>query len=102
MKAYQDGIAKFKDADTEVFGISVDSNPANQHWAQELGVTFPLLSDFMRKVSADYGILNAERGIANRATFVIDKEGKIAFIEEGKSAIDPAGAEQACLRLKKK
>ena len=101
MKAYQDGIAKFQGLDTEVFGISVDSLPTNQHWAGELGVSFAILSDFMRKVSADYGVYNAERGFANRATFVIDKEGKIAHIEEGKTAIDPAGAEQACSRLKK-
>jgi peroxiredoxin len=100
MKAYQDGIAKFDANDTQVFGISVDSVPANQHWAQELGVTFPLLSDFNRKVVADYGVINAERGFANRATFVVDKEGKIQHIEEGKSAIDPSGAEQACSRLK--
>ena len=100
MKAYQDGIAKFQSADTEVFGLSVDSLPTNQHWAQELGISFPLLSDFNRKVSADYGVLNTERGFANRATFVIDKEGKIQHIEEGKSALDPEGAVQACSRLK--
>ncbi len=100
MKAYQDGIAKFEAADTQVFGISVDSLPTNQHWAQELGVSFPLLSDFTRKVSTDYGILNSERGFANRTTFVIDKEGKIQHIEEGKEAVDPAGALTACSRLK--
>jgi len=100
MKAYQDGIAKFDEADTQVLGISVDSNPANSHWAKELGVTFPILSDFLRKVSTDYGVLNAERGLANRTTFVVDKQGKIAHIEEGKGAIDPTGAEQACRRLK--
>jgi len=101
MKAYQDGIARFEGADTQVFGISVDSLPTNQHWAQELGLTFPLLSDFNRKVSAEYGVFNAERGFSNRATFVVDKQGKIAHIEEGKTAVDPAGAEQACMRLKK-
>ena len=101
MKAYQDGLAKFEANDTQVFGISVDSVPANAHWAQELGVTFPLLSDFNRKVVADYGIYNTERGFANRATFVVDKEGKIQHIEEGKTAIDATGAEQACSRLKK-
>ena len=52
----------------------------------------------MRKVVADYGIYNAERGIANRATFVVDKQGKITFIEEGKEAIDPAAALTACTR----
>jgi peroxiredoxin len=101
MKAYQDGLAKFEANDTQVLGISVDSVPANQHWAQELGVTFPLLSDFMRKVVAEYGVYNAERGLANRATFLIDKEGRIQHIEEGKEAIDPSGVEIACRRLKK-
>jgi peroxiredoxin len=43
-----------------------------------------------------------DRGIANRATFVVDMEGKIAHIEEGSSAIDISGAEMACSRIKKK
>jgi hypothetical protein len=38
-------------------------------------------------------------GIANRATFVVDTEGKIQHIEEGSGAIDPTGAETACSRL---
>lgn len=37
--------------------------------------------------------------MANRATFVVDKEGKIAYIEEGNSAIDPTKAGDACSRL---
>jgi len=37
--------------------------------------------------------------VANRATFIIDEDGKIASIEEGNSAIDPSGAETACSRL---
>ena len=101
MKAYQSGLAKFEAADTQVLAISVDSLPTNQHWAGELGVSFPILSDFMRKVSAEYGIFNAERGVANRATFVVDKEGKITFIQEGKEAIDPSAAVTACSRIAK-
>jgi len=62
-------------------------------------VTFPLLSDFLRKVSKAYGILDEERGFATRATFVIDKEGIIRNIEQGQSAIDPSGAYQACSLL---
>jgi alkyl hydroperoxide reductase subunit AhpC len=41
----------------------------------------------------------ADRGIANRATFVIDKEGKIQHIEEGSGAVDITGAMTACSRL---
>jgi alkyl hydroperoxide reductase subunit AhpC len=58
------------------------------------------LSDFARReVIAKYGVLWPDRGYANRATFVIDKEGKIVHIEEGSGALDPTGAETACSRM---
>jgi alkyl hydroperoxide reductase subunit AhpC len=58
-----------------------------------------LLSDFFdRKVVTAYGILIPQAGVANRATFVVDKEGKIVYIEEGSTAIDPSGADVACSR----
>jgi peroxiredoxin len=41
-------------------------------------------------------------GIANRTTFIVDTDGKIADIQEGKAALDPSGAETACSRLKHK
>ncbi len=53
----------------------------------------------MRKVSEEYGVLIPNMGLSNRATFVVDKEGKIAYIEEGKTAIDPSGADTTCSRL---
>lgn len=81
--------------------ISTDNLPTLQHWAGELGVSYPLLSDFMRKTARDYGVLIEERGIANRTTFVIDGEGRIQHIEEGGAAIDPTGALNACSRIKK-
>ena len=85
-----------------MLAISTDNQPTLTHWATEhLKASYPLLSDFMRKVSAQYGVLMPERGMANRATFVIDKEGKIQHIEEGSAAIDPTGAATACGRLKK-
>ena len=59
-----------------------------------------MLSDFVdRKVAKEYGILIAERGLANRATFVVDKQGIIQYIEEGNTAIDISGAATACSRL---
>ena len=97
MKAYQADIAKFEATDTQVFGLSVDSVPANREFAKQIGVTFPLLSDFAkRSVVKDYGVFNEEGGYGNRATFVIDKEGIIQHIDEGNVAIDPTGAEDAC------
>ena len=96
MKAYQADIAKFETTDTQIFGISVDSVYANREFAKQLGVTFPLLSDFKRTVVRDYGIFNEDGGYGNRATFVIDKNGIIQHIKEGNEAIDPTSATDAC------
>ena len=103
MQAYQFSLTKFEGAETQVFGVSTDNTPSQKRFAEDLKVSFPMLSDFAaRKVSKDYGILNADRGIASRATFVIDKEGRIQHIEEGTAAIDVTGAANACTRLAKK
>jgi peroxiredoxin len=88
--------------DVQVFGISVDSQFTQKHWADEhLKLTFPLLSDSMRKASEAYGVLMPENGMASRTTFVIDVDGKIQHIEQGSSAIDPTGAVTACKRVRK-
>ncbi len=89
-------------SETQVLGISVDSPAANAEFAKQIGVSFPLLSDMTRKVSKEYGILNEEMQFANRTTFVVDKQGVIQFIEDGKSAVDPTGAITICTGLKKK
>ena len=108
MKAYQADIAKFTESDTQVFGLSVDSIHTLKHWSEELapetkGLSFPLLSDFKsRQMVKDYGIYNEASGTGMRATFVIDKAGKISFIEEGNTAVNTAGAVEACSLLKKK
>jgi len=97
--AYQAGIAKFNDNDVKVFGISTDNTPSQREFAAKNNISVPFLSDFSkREVSAAYGVLNKDAGVANRATFVIDKDGKITYIEEGNTAIDPTGATEACSR----
>ncbi len=103
MQAYQLNLSNFEGTDTQVFGISTDNTPSQKRFAEDLKVVFPMLSDFAnRKVSTDYGVLIPERGIANRTTFVIDKEGRIQHIEEGSDAIDVTGAANVCSRLGKR
>ena len=67
----------FEALDAVVLGVSVDSHHANAAFAHSLGLSFPLLSDFSREVSAAYGVLNVERGYSGRALFVIDKRGRV-------------------------
>jgi peroxiredoxin len=80
----------------------MDSFAANKRFAQDIAVKFPLLSDWKRKTTKDYGLYNEESGYGNRATFVIDKEGIIQHVEVGRTAIDPTGAYQACDLIQKK
>jgi peroxiredoxin len=62
-----------------VLGISVDSHFTNEAFAKHLGLTFPLLSDWRREVSRAYGVLLSEQGFSQRALFVIDEGGTIAY-----------------------
>jgi len=67
---------------------------------EAVGLLIRAPSDFTtRKTAEAYGALMPERGIANRATFVVDKQGKITYIEEGNSAVDITGTADACSRL---
>jgi peroxiredoxin Q/BCP len=88
--------------EVQVLGVSTDFTPTLSHWAKELDLTYPLLSDKKGEVAKLYGVLNADLMIANRTTFVIDLAGRIQHIEEGGAAIDPTGAETACKRIRKK
>ena len=85
-----------------MLGVSVDSQFANKAYAEQIGVTFPLLSDFTREVTTKYGILNDKFPVAHRTTFVIDKDGVIQHIDKGSDAIDPAAACGACSVLQHK
>ena len=69
---------KFQDSGAKVFAISTDPSPSQKAWAESLGLSFPLLSDFLdRKVSQEYGVYLPKLGFSNRVTFVIDREGKL-------------------------
>lgn len=81
MKNYGADLDWFRRHDTHVLGVSVDAVPAKTAWAESLGgIEFDLLSDFHPHgaVAEAYGVAR-EGGISERAIFVVDKNGKIAF-----------------------
>ena len=68
---------------TQVLGLSVDSEPCLKAWSEHVGkITYPLLSDFYPhgQVASFYGVLRAE-GYSERSIFVIDKEGIIRYVD---------------------
>jgi peroxiredoxin Q/BCP len=98
MNAYQSGIAKFSDTDTVVFGVSTDDLETNKKFADSLKLEFALLSDTGGAASKAFGVLN-EKNMANRTTFVIDKQGVVQEVISGADAIAIDGAASACSRL---
>jgi peroxiredoxin len=83
MPSYEDALEQFEGLNTQVLGISVDSVPSHEAWQKSLGgITYPLLSDFnpQGKVTDEYGVRH-EKGMSERALFIIDKEGTIRFID---------------------
>jgi peroxiredoxin len=82
MSGYESDLARFERAGAAVLGISIDAQPAKAAWAKTLGtISYDLLSDFHPhgEVAQKYGVFRATDGISERAIFVVDKQGKIAW-----------------------
>ncbi len=65
---------------TEVIGVSVDTVESHKRFAEKNDLNFPLVSDHDKQISKTYGVLSEDGSKAERVTFIIDKEGKIARI----------------------
>jgi peroxiredoxin len=84
MPSYEEDLSEFERRDAQVLGISVDNVPSNEAWAKSMGgLSYPLLSDFWPHghVAALYGVLRGVDGRCERAIFVIDKQGKVAYVD---------------------
>ena len=82
--AFSDRYEEFNKLNTEVFGISVDSEFSHLAWIQTdrksggVGdLNYPLVSDIKKEISTAYNVLDPTAGIALRGLFIIDKDGII-------------------------
>jgi peroxiredoxin len=100
MKAFQQNLQKLEAADTQVLGVSMDSPFANKAFADQIGVTFPLLSDWGGDVTHQYGVYVDKYKAARRVNFLIGADGKVLEEQLDKDAIDPSKVVDACERKK--
>ena len=82
----RDNLSVYNDLKAQVYGISVDSPFTLDRFKKDLNLNFPLLSDFNKEASTDYGALYETfamgmKGVSKRAAFVIDKEGTLRYTE---------------------
>ena len=79
----RDDLKAYDELNAKVYGISVDSPFAQEAMAIKEGLNFPLLSDFNKEVSQNYGVLYEDfigfQGVSKRSAFVISKEGTVAL-----------------------
>ena len=77
--ALRDDFSDYEQAGVQVLAVSCDSRHAQRVWSEQKGYQFPVLSDFWPHgdVARAYGVFNDALGCANRATFIIDKSGKV-------------------------
>jgi thioredoxin-dependent peroxiredoxin len=84
---FRDAYEDLKSADTEVIGVSVDSDESHRKFAEEYKLPFDLVSDENRDLAKRYdatgGFLRNILGKASRLTYVIDKKGEIAGVFKG-------------------
>ncbi len=81
LKRLRDDLALFQAQGVQVMALSVDSTYAQRTWAQQMGFSFPLLSDFWPhgEVAQRYGVFDSTVGRALRASFLIDTNGVIRW-----------------------
>lgn len=75
----RDDNSAYEKAGMQVLAVSCDSRHSQKVWAEQQGFNFPVLSDFWPHgaVAKAYGVFNEALGCANRATFIIGKDGKV-------------------------
>ncbi len=96
MQAYRDQYAQVTARGAQVVGISVDDAATLKRFKDQNALPYPLLSDAGGKVAKRYGGTVVVIGLANRATFVVDRDRTVREIITGGDAIQPAGAIAAC------
>jgi peroxiredoxin len=102
MKNFQANLKKLEATDTQVLGVSMDSPFSNHAFAESIGVTFPLLSDWGGETTRQYGIYLDKFKAARRVNFLIGKDGRIKEEQIDNEAIDPSKIVDACERPKLK
>jgi peroxiredoxin Q/BCP len=78
--AFRDRMADYREADIQVYGVSLDSPESHRRFREKYGLNFPLLTDEGGRASEALGVLRENREKANRVTFLLDAGGKISKV----------------------
>jgi len=78
--AFRDRMDDYRAADIQVYGVSLDSPESHRRFREKYGLNFPLLTDEGGRASEALGVLREGGEKANRVTFLLDSDGRIAKV----------------------
>ncbi len=91
IEAFMNSYDEFIKNNAVIVGISTDSIFSHKAWAESSPRVkqskIPLIDDFNKKISAEYGYLNQESGAARRGTVIVDPDGKVQYVAIHNDAI---------------
>jgi peroxiredoxin Q/BCP len=78
--AFRDRMADYERADIQVYGVSLDSPESHRRFREKYNLNFPLLTDEGGRAADALGVLRESGKSANRVTFLLDSNGRIARV----------------------
>jgi thioredoxin-dependent peroxiredoxin len=78
--AFRDRMADYEQANIRVYGVSLDSPDSHRRFREKYNLNFPLLTDEGGRAAEALGVLRENREKANRVTFLLDPDGRIARV----------------------
>ena len=93
--SFQSSLGAFEELGAKVVGVSADSMGSHQRFADDHGLTYPLLSDPNNEMRRAFKVPRVMGLLPGRSTFVIDAMGTIRHVHHGQ--LDPVGHVNAAL-----
>ncbi len=83
MEGHQRNLYLYERLNTRVAGVSMDNPITLKQWSDDLGLTFPLLSNQTAYLGVMFGAEKEPQPMFSRRTVVIDRNGILRYVQDG-------------------
>lgn len=97
--SYNDGLGSLTELDAQVLALSPQDIESHEKFRAEYDYQFPLLYDEDKKIGEQYGVVGP-LGFYRRSVFVVDAEGKLAYVNRGKAGLSYPSVEEITMAVK--
>ncbi len=83
MEGHQRNLYLYERFNARVAGVSRDDVTTLTYWSEELGITFPLLSNVTGYLGAAVGVQDGGSAVFSRRTLIVDRAGVVRYAKDG-------------------